>query len=107
MTDPITGVTVMKEVITIAGPTLDFDFPGIPGAVREWCINAATIDPSKKSALVHSEDGKVYRWDFTTNTLGETLTLTAGIGEAYTPTVSGPDGTVYIIANGILFAIGQ
>ena len=107
MTDPITGITVMKEVITIAGPTPDFDFPGIPGAVREWCINAATIDPSKKSALVHSEDGKVYRWDFTTNTLGETLTLTAGIGEAYTPTVSGPDGTVYIIANGILFAIGQ
>ncbi|HWB04324.1 MAG TPA: hypothetical protein VG796_14945 [Verrucomicrobiales bacterium] len=107
MTDPITGATVMKEVMTIDGPTPDEDFPGFPGAVREWCINAVTIDIAKKSALTHSEDGKVYRWDFTTNTLIEPLVLTAGIGEAYTPTVSGPDGTIYIIANGILFAIGQ
>jgi hypothetical protein len=106
MTDPVTGATVMKEVITIAGPTPDSEFPGVPGAVREWCINAATVDPAKKSALVHSEDGRVYRWDLPTNTLTEPLTLTAGIGEAYTPTVSGPDGTIYIIANGILFAVG-
>jgi hypothetical protein len=107
MTDSISGVAVMKEVFTIVGPTPDADFPGVPGAVREWCINAATVDVAKKSVLTHSEDGKVYRWDLTTNTLTEPLTLTAGIGEAYTPTVSGPDGIIYIIANGILFAIGQ
>ena len=46
-------------------------------------------------------------WDFATNTLTQTLTLTAGIGEAYTPSVIGVDGTVYVIANAILFAIGQ
>jgi hypothetical protein len=107
MTDTYTGATVMKEIYTITGPTPDSEFPGVPGAVREWCINAATVDPSKKSALVHSEDGRVYRWDLTNNTLTEPLTLTPGIGEAYTPTVCGPDGTIYIIANGILFAVGQ
>jgi hypothetical protein len=33
--------------------------------------------------------------------------LTAGIGEAYTPSVIAVDGTVYVIANAILFAIGE
>ncbi len=107
MTDPISGATVMKEVITVAGPTPDDEFPNSPGAVREWCINTVAVDPFTKSAIVHSEDGKVYRWDFASNTLIQPLVLTLGIGEAYTPTVVGVDGTVYIIANAILFAIGQ
>lgn len=107
MTDPISGATVMKEVITIAGPTPDDEYPNVPGAVREWCINTVAIAPFTKCAIVHSEDGKVYRWDFSTNTLIQPLVLTLGIGEAYTPTVIGVDGTVYIIANAILFAIGQ
>ena len=34
MTDPRTGVTVMKEVLTIAGQTPDLDFPNLPNAVR-------------------------------------------------------------------------
>jgi hypothetical protein len=33
--------------------------------------------------------------------------LSNGVGEAYTPTVIGVDGTVYAIQNSILFAIGQ
>jgi hypothetical protein len=33
--------------------------------------------------------------------------LTSGIGEAYTPTVVGPDGTVYAINNATLFAVGR
>ena len=57
--------------------------------------------------LANSEDGKLYRWDLTSNTLSETFTLTPGIGEAYTPTLIGVDGTVYAINNAILFAIGQ
>ena len=57
--------------------------------------------------LANSEDGKLYRWNMNTNTLTERFALTAGIGEAYTPTVIGPDGTVYAINNGILFAVGQ
>ena len=107
MTDAVTGATVMKEILTITGPTPDDEYSYIPGAVREWCVNTVAIDTAKKSAIVHSEDGNVYRWDFKTNTLIETLTLTQGIGEAYTPSVIGVDGTVYVIANAILFAIGE
>ena len=75
--------------------------------MREWCVNTVAIDPVNKCACVHSEDGKIYRWDFATNSLTQTLTLTNGIGEAYTPSVIGVDGTVYVIANAILFAVGQ
>ncbi len=107
--DTITsGVTVMKEVLTVTSLTPDAEFrPTYPNAVREWCINMAVVDPFTKSAIVSCEDGKTYRWDFSTNTLSETVTLTSGRGEAYTPTLIGPDGTVYAIADGTLFAIGQ
>lgn len=107
MTDPVSGATVMDEVLVVAGPTPDDEYASIPGAVREWCVNTVAIDAAKHSAIVHSEDGKIYRWDFHTNTLIEPLTLTPGIGEAYTPSVIGVDGTVYVIANAILFAIGE
>jgi len=101
--DPVTGATVMNEVLTILGPTPNTGQPG----VREWCINTAAIDPFTKSVLANNEDGKLYRWDLTSNTFSETFTLTAGVGEAYTPTLIGVDGTVYAINNAILFAIGQ
>ena len=57
--------------------------------------------------LIQNEDGKMYRWDLTSNTLSEAITLTSGVGEAYTPTLIGVDGTVYAINNAILFAIGH
>ncbi|MFL5241324.1 MAG: fibronectin type III domain-containing protein [Gemmataceae bacterium] len=101
--DPVTGATVMKEVLTILGQTAD---PSHPGGVNEWCINSAAVDPATKSILANSEDGKLYRWDMTTNTFTQVVTLTAGIGEAYTPTVVGTDGTVYAINNATLFAVG-
>jgi hypothetical protein len=101
--DPISGTNVMNEVLTIVGPTPN---PSLPG-VREWCINSAAVDPFSKSVLANNEDGKLYRWDLTSNTLSETFTLTTGIGEAYTPTLIGVDGTVYAINNAILFAIGR
>lgn len=104
MTDPISTATVMNEVLTIVGPTPDQNFPG---GVREWCINTAAIDAERHSAVVNNEDGKVYRWDFATNTLTQVVTLTAGIGEAYTPTIIGNDGTVYAINNAVLYAVGQ
>src|SRR5207244_3135406 len=53
------------------------------------------------------EDGCLYRWDLTTNTFSQMIELTPGIGEAYTPTVVGVDGTVYAINNATLFAVGQ
>jgi hypothetical protein len=96
--DPITGTTVMKEVITVLGPTPN---QGLPG-VHEWCINSAAVDPVNKCAVVNSEDGNAYRWDFTTNTLSAPLNLAPPTGEPYTPTLIGPDGAVYAINNGKL-----
>ena len=108
-TDPVSGATVMNEVLTIAGPTPDFNLrnPSHPNAVREWCINSAAIDPFTKSVLANNEDGRLYRWDLTSNTLSETNVLTTGVGEAYTPTIVGVNGIVYAINNAILFAIGH
>jgi len=104
-TDPVTGATVMKEVLTIAGVTHDDEFPGNPNAVREWCINSAVVDPATDSVLVNSEDGVLYRWNLSTNTFTESIALTTGIGEAYTPTVIGADGAVYAINNATLFSV--
>jgi hypothetical protein len=105
-TDPTTGATVMKEVMSIAGVTPDSEFPTLTGAVREWCINNAVVDPATDSILANSEDGKLYRWDLNTNTFSQVLTLTPGVGEAYTPTLIGADGTVYAINDATLFAVG-
>jgi hypothetical protein len=106
MTDPITGKTVMKEILTIAGVTPDLENIGSnPNAVREWCINTAVVDPNTGSVLANSEDGKLYRWDLSTNSFTQKITLTSGIGEAYTPTIIGADGTVFAINNATLFAV--
>lgn len=107
MTDPVSGASVMKEILTIVGPTPDLDYPSSPDAVLEWCVNTVAIDVAKHSAIVHSEDGHVYRWDFHSNALVETLMVTPDVREAYTPSVIGVDGTVYVVANAILFAIGE
>lgn len=102
--DPIISSTnVMKEVLTILGPTAD---PDCPGGVHEWCINSAAVDPVNKIILANSEDGYLYRWDLTTNTLSQKIKLSSGIGEAYTPTVIGADGTAYAINDAILDAVG-
>jgi hypothetical protein len=105
-TDPVTGATVMKEVLTIAGPTPDPAFPGLPGAVREWCINAGAVDVAGRAVYANSEDGNLYRWDLTTNTLSQHIALTGGVGEAYTPTLVSRDGTVFAIQGGELYAVG-
>ena len=106
MTDLVSGETVMKEILTIAGVTPDEDYvDNYPNAVREWCINTAVVDPFTGSVLANNEDGKLYRWDLSTNSFTQVITLTAGLGEAYTPTLIGVDGTVYAINNAILFAV--
>ena len=106
--DPVIPTTpVMQEVITQLGVTPDPNFPSFPGAVREWCINTAVVDPITKSVIVNSEDGKLYRWDLTSDTLSQVIKLSGGIGEAYTPTIIGADGTVYAINDAILDAIGK
>ncbi len=103
-TDPISGVTIMREVLTKLSPTPDVYGPG---TVREWCVNNAAVDELGHAGLVNNEDGILYRWDFDTNTLSQSVPLTGGTSEAYTPTVIGPDGAVYAINGAILFAVGQ
>ena len=106
--DPvIPAAQVMKEVLTVLGVTPDPEAGGAPGAVREWCINTCVVDPTTKSIYVNSEDGWMYRWDMTTNTLADKLKLTNGFGEAYTPTAIGPDGRIYCINNAALVSIGN
>jgi hypothetical protein len=102
MPDPITGATVMNEILTVLGPTQN---PNLPG-VNEWCINSAAVDPVNKCAIVNSEDGHVYRWSFATNRLSPGLKLAPPTGEAYTSTAIGPDGAVYAINNATLFCCG-
>jgi hypothetical protein len=101
--DPIIpSVQVMREVFTILGPTPD----GTSGiGRREWCINTMAADPARKSILANNEDGIVYRWDLTNNTLSQSIRITAGLGQAYTPTLIGADGAVYAISNAVLFSI--
>lgn len=106
--DPVIPTTlVMNEVLTIKGVTPDPDFPDFPGAVREWCINSAAVDPVTKAIMVNSEDGYLYRWDLSSNSFTQKIKLSSGIGEAYTPTEIGPDGTIYAINDAILDAVGQ
>jgi len=102
--DPISAVATMAEVLTILAPTPD---PEHPGGVKEWCVNTAAVDPATRSILVNNEDGRIYRWDLATNRLSEQLRFNNGLGESYTPTAVGPDGTVYAINNGQLFAVGR
>lgn len=104
--DTHVGATVWKAVRLINGVTPDPQGPSYPNAVAEWCINTSAVDPYTRSVLAGSEDGVLYRWDLGTNTFSESVVLTPGIGEAYTPTVTGPDGKVYAINNATLFAVG-
>ena len=106
--DPTTGIKVMKEVLTIKGPTPDPDSDSeYPGAVREWCVDTAAVDPATDSILVNNEDGALYRWNLSINKLTQKIVLTGGLGEAYTPTLIGPDGTVYAINQSTLWAVGE
>ncbi|MEO5882493.1 MAG: hypothetical protein ABIQ06_08765 [Caldimonas sp.] len=100
--DAISGLPIMKEVLTLLGPTFE---SGNSGPVVEWCINTAAVDPFTRSVLVNSEDGYLYRWDLVSNTASQRIRLTSGIGESYTPTAVGADGAVYAVNNAVLFSI--
>ncbi len=103
--DPYANTRVMRAVQTILSPA---HIPGAPAGARyEWCINSAVVDPADDSVIVNSEDGTLYRWDLGRNTLAEKIHLNPPRPEAYTPTLIGPDGTVYAINNATLYAIGR
>lgn len=98
----VPSVQVMREVMTILGPTPD---AGSSTGRREWCINTMASDPQRRSVLANNEDGILYRWDLTNNTLSQSVRLNAGLGQAYTPTLVGADGGVYAISDAKLYAI--
>jgi hypothetical protein len=100
------GLVEMREVLTVIGPTPDPE-AGVPDAVKEWCINAPAVNPATKSVFFNSEDGHAYRWNLATNSLDQAIILNQGIGQPYVPTVIGPDGTVYTLNGGSLFALGN
>jgi hypothetical protein len=97
------GVAEMREVMTVIGPTPN----GSGLQVKEWCINTAAVNPVTSSVFAPNEDGHLYRWNLAANSLTEALKLNGGVGEPYVPTVIGPDGTVYTINGGTLFALGD
>ena len=97
-----TPVRVMKEVQTQLGPTASPE-----GGVYEWCINSAAVDSHTGAVFAGSEDGHMYRWNLTANSLSQALMLNAPTPEAYTPSLVGPDGTVYSINNATLYALGN
>jgi hypothetical protein len=103
--DPYADTRVMRAVQTILSPLHEAGAPA--GARYEWCINSAVVDPADHSVIVNSEDGILYRWDLPTNSLAEKIHLNAPRAEAYTPTLVGPDGTVYAINNATLYAVGR
>lgn len=102
--DAISGLPIMREVLTLSGPTFE---SGNAGPVKEWCINTAAVDPLTRSVLVNSEDGWLYRWHLPSNSFTQRVQLTSGIAESYTPTAIGADGAVYAINNAVLFSIGR
>jgi hypothetical protein len=102
-TDRFSSAQVMREVISVLGPTPSSEYPG---GVEEWCINTAAVDPQTASVLMNSEDGYLYRWHLPSNTLSERIRLNNGYAQSYTPTAIGADGRVYAVNNARLFSIG-
>lgn len=103
------GMLIMREVMTMIGPTADVEnrSSSLPHAVREWCINTAAVNPATNSVFTPSEDGHIYRWNLVTNSLSEWVQLGPGVGEPYVPTVIGPDGTVFTLNGGTMWALGN
>ena len=100
------GLIEMREVLSVLGFTPDDAGPGFPFAVQEFCINAPAVNPATKTVYFDSEDGHLYRWNLATNSVEQGVVLTPGILQPYVPTVIGPDGTLYTLNGGNLFAVG-
>ncbi len=101
-------IPVMQQVMTFASPSPDLGNinAGDPDAVREWCTNGTAVDPATDSIYVNDEDGYTYQWNLGTDTISNTVEVSAGYGVPYTPTAIAPDGEVFSDNGGTLFALG-
>jgi len=104
---PRAASTIYLNGAEIEGQPAIRQLPAHRQRESEWCINTAAVDPITRAILANNEDGRLYRWDTVSGALAQSITLTAGVGEAYTPTMVGPDGTVYAINDATLFAVGE
>jgi len=103
--DPVLpAVSVMRTVESVLDPT---PVPGASGATYAWCVNSAVVDAASRSVFAGSEDGALYRWDLAANALTQSVQLTQPGPQAYAPSVVGPDGLIFAIANGTLYAAGR
>ena len=97
------GGRVPRVITTLHGT--DITLLGADHSYKE--IVAFSIAQSDGVTAV-SDSLKAFNvWDPATNTFTQSITLTSGIGEAYTPTLIGADGAVYAINNATLFAVGK
>ena len=93
--------------MTVTSPTEDSgSSTALSRATREWCTNGTAVDPATDSVFINNEDGYSYRWNLGTDTLTQAVEITAAYGEPYTPTAIGPNGVVYALNGGTLFALG-
>ena len=102
------AVATMRTVETVLGPTA---VPGQGGATYAWSVSAAAVasgvSQAGGSAVITSDDGRLYRWNLAPNTLDPGLVLAAPGTQAYSPSVIQPDGSVLAIASGTLFSVGD
>jgi hypothetical protein len=93
------GLTVMREVLNITGPTPDAanQNSSFPSAVVPWLGNAFAVNAATKTVDLPSSDGNLYRWNVSTNSISQFLNLGAAGGTQNVPTVIGPDGATYTI----------
>jgi hypothetical protein len=103
------SLTEMREVLTASSVTPDTYYvaAGFPFAVSEWSAGAPGVNPATNSIYVPNADGHIYRWDLSTDSLSQSAPFAAGKGASNGPLAIGPDGTIYTINGGGLFAAGD
>ena len=95
------GLQEVKRLIYLQGRVVSKATPHLRSTLalraRSRCSTPAPAHPR----------GMPYRWSLATNSLTQRIRLTAGLGEACTPTAISTDGAVYAINNATLFSVGQ